>query len=110
MVTRSLSRRLERLEQRVMPATVRRVWRIVIIHPDGRREHGEKLEWLAPARRDVPASGNRYRYCETSGGCFARVNFLPPDTQFVAPKSRALSEWRVNHPELACPSGRAGHR
>ena len=44
MVTRSLCRRLERLEQRLTPTTVRKVWQIVIVHPDGTREKEKNVE------------------------------------------------------------------
>ena len=48
MITRNLSRRLERLEDRMMPEVVRRVWQIVIDDYDGTRRKGETIEWEAP--------------------------------------------------------------
>jgi hypothetical protein len=59
MINRSLSRRLERLEEVITPETVRRVWQIVIVDSDGSRREGEKIEWQAP--RPVPAFRRRYR-------------------------------------------------
>jgi hypothetical protein len=59
MITRNLSRRLERLEDRMMPEVVRRVWQIVYVDSDGSRREGEKIEWQAP--RPVPAFRKRYR-------------------------------------------------
>jgi hypothetical protein len=59
MITRNLSRRLERLEDRMMPEVVRRVWQIVTVDSDGSRREGEKIQWQAP--RPVPAFRRRYR-------------------------------------------------
>jgi hypothetical protein len=59
MITRNLSRRLERLEDRMMPEVVRRVWQIVYVDSDGSRREGEKIEWQAP--RPVAAFRKRYR-------------------------------------------------
>ena len=59
MISRTLSRRLERLEEVITPETVRRVWQIVIVDPDGSRREGEKIEWQAP--RPIPAFRKRYR-------------------------------------------------
>ncbi len=59
MINRNLSRQLERLEERITPETVRRVWQILIVEPDGSRREGEKIEWQAP--RPVPAFKKRYR-------------------------------------------------
>jgi hypothetical protein len=43
--SRNLSRRLERLEERVMPPTVSKVWQIVYVDSDGRMHEGDKIEW-----------------------------------------------------------------
>jgi hypothetical protein len=72
MIARNLSRRLEPLKEVIAPETMRSVWQIVTVEPDGSRREGEKIEWQAP--RPVPAFRNRYRQCETSGRGFARVN------------------------------------
>ena len=63
MINRNLFRRLERLEEAITPETVRRVWQILIVEPDGSRREGEKIEWQAPApsRRDFPSFRKRYR-------------------------------------------------
>lgn len=59
MISRGVSRRVERLKERIAPETVRRVWQILIVQPDGSRREGEKIEWQAP--RPVPAFRKRYR-------------------------------------------------
>ena len=59
MITRNLSRRLERLEEAITPETVRSVWQILIVEPDGSRREGEKIEWQTP--KPVPALRKRYR-------------------------------------------------
>jgi hypothetical protein len=59
MINRNLSRRLERLEEVITPASVRRVWQIVIVDSDGCRRDGEKIEWQAP--RPVRALRKRGR-------------------------------------------------
>jgi hypothetical protein len=63
MVSRNRSRRLERLEERVLPETVRRAWQIVIVASDGSRDEGEMIEWQAPrpVQRPTPAFRKRYR-------------------------------------------------
>lgn len=59
MLNRSLLWRLEQLEEPVMPETVWRVWQIVCVDSDARRE-GEKIERRAPTpvRGKVPAFEN----------------------------------------------------
>jgi hypothetical protein len=62
-MSRNLSRRLERLEERMIPLTVRRVWRIVTINSDGTTQPtGISIEWhsnsatdrsLGPRRRSM---------------------------------------------------------
>jgi hypothetical protein len=59
MINRNLSRRLKRLEEAITPETVRRVWQILIVQPDGSRPEGERIEWEAP--KPVPAYRKRYR-------------------------------------------------
>ena len=54
MIKRILTRRLERLEEVIMPDTVRRVWQIVYVDSDGSRREGEKIEWKRPCRSAVP--------------------------------------------------------
>ena len=65
MVKRNLSRRLERLEEVISTETVRRVWQILIVQPDGSRREAETIEWQAP--RPVLASRKPYRQWFTSG-------------------------------------------
>jgi hypothetical protein len=63
MITRNLSRRLERLEERIAPETVRRIWRILIVGVKGRAQEEERIEWGSPApvTRAAPAFRKRYR-------------------------------------------------
>lgn len=55
MMSRTLSRRLERLEQSMKPTIVRRVWEVVILHPDG----GTKKSGKSYGRRHSPAFSRR---------------------------------------------------
>jgi len=63
MTSRSLVRRLERLEERVIPEDERKVWEIVIVDSDGTRTPtGERIEMPAPGRTrgaNVPTSRRR---------------------------------------------------
>jgi hypothetical protein len=63
MITRNLSRRLERLEERIAPETMRRVWRILIVGVECRTREEERIEWGAPAlfTHAAPAFRKRYR-------------------------------------------------
>ena len=45
MVTRTLKRRLERLEQQTMPIDEPKVWQIVFRHTDGTQTLGDQIEW-----------------------------------------------------------------
>jgi hypothetical protein len=45
MITRTLSRRLERLEELTMPVREHKVWQIVIVDSDGSRRDGPTIEW-----------------------------------------------------------------
>jgi hypothetical protein len=63
---RNLCRRLERLEQRMAPTMVRKVWQIKILNPDGTYLDGGTIEWPAPKPAEsfgpaVPASRRPYR-------------------------------------------------
>jgi hypothetical protein len=66
-ISRTLSRRLERLEEEVAPleAPAVRVWQIFYVDSDGSRREGERIEWSPPrtnsARQTVPAFRKRYR-------------------------------------------------
>ncbi len=55
VINRSLSRRLERLEEQIMPLSVRKVWQIITVNSDGTKEPtGITIEWPsrpAPDRR-----------------------------------------------------------
>jgi len=48
VIGRSLSRRVERLEEQITPITVSRVWQIMIVDSDWVVEEGPKIEWQAP--------------------------------------------------------------
>jgi hypothetical protein len=63
MITRNLFRRLERLEEFIVPETVRRVWQILIVQPDGSRREAETIEWQAPrsVQGGAPSFRKRYR-------------------------------------------------
>jgi hypothetical protein len=46
MNNRNLSRRLERLEESMIPVTVRKVWQIITVNSDGTKEPtGITIEW-----------------------------------------------------------------
>jgi hypothetical protein len=62
MINRNLSRRLERLEETITPETVRRVWQILIVQPDGGRREAETIEWQAPRSVQGGAQSFRKRY------------------------------------------------
>jgi len=51
MTSRSLARRLERLEEQVIPADELKVWQIVIMDSDGTKTLGERIEWSPRARQ-----------------------------------------------------------
>jgi hypothetical protein len=63
MISRSLTRRLKRLEEVITPEIVRRVWHIIIVDSEGSRLEGETIEWQAPRpdQRDASAFRRRYR-------------------------------------------------
>ena len=63
MLKRNFSRRLERLEEAIAPETVRRVWHILIVQPDGSRREAETIEWQAPrpVQGRAPSFRKRYR-------------------------------------------------
>lgn len=54
-MTRSLSRRLERLEEQVAPLAEPRVWQIVIVDSDGSRRNDSIIKWQPP----LPAQRKR---------------------------------------------------
>jgi len=65
-IRRTLSRRLERLEEESAPMGETMVWQIVYVDSDGSRREGEKIEWtppriVHPARAGMPAFRKRYR-------------------------------------------------
>jgi hypothetical protein len=45
MLTTTLTRRLERLEELTMPVRERKIWQIVIIDSDGSSRDGPIIEW-----------------------------------------------------------------
>jgi hypothetical protein len=52
-MSRNLSRRLDRLEERMIPLTVRRVWHIMTINSDGTTEPtGISIEWPSNSAPD----------------------------------------------------------
>lgn len=59
MMNRTLSRRLERLEEQIAPLEELKVWQIIFVDSDGSREDGPRLEWSA--RRPAAAQGNHKR-------------------------------------------------
>ena len=63
VINRNLARRLERLEDRLTPEIVRRVWQIIIVDADGSRREGETIEWQAPrpVGSNKPVLQKRYR-------------------------------------------------
>jgi hypothetical protein len=60
MINKSISRRLERLEEQIMPLREPKVWQIVIVDSDGSCRDGEKITWQPP-QRDTRAARKRYR-------------------------------------------------
>jgi len=44
-MTRTLARRLNKLEEQLKPGAESKVWQVVIVHPDGRRELERLIEW-----------------------------------------------------------------
>jgi hypothetical protein len=62
MISKNLSRRLERLEESVIPLTERKVWQIVILNSDGTRQNGRTITWQRRVpTRETQTSRNRYR-------------------------------------------------
>jgi hypothetical protein len=47
MMTRTLYRRLERLEEQTMPMDEPKVWQIVVLDSDGTQTLGDRIEWSA---------------------------------------------------------------
>jgi len=50
-MTRSLARRLERLEEQVIPADELKIWQIVIVDSDGAKTLGDRIEWSPQSRQ-----------------------------------------------------------
>ena len=61
MTGRSLSRRLERLEEELMPEDELKVWQIVIMDSDGTKTLGERIEWSAAYRRPISKAPEPWR-------------------------------------------------
>jgi hypothetical protein len=56
-MTRTLTRRLNKLEEQLKPGAEPKVWQIVIVHPDGRQEPERLIEWSPlRSRRRGPRS------------------------------------------------------
>lgn len=51
MTSRSLARRLERLEEHIMTEDDLKVWQLVIMDADGTKTLGERIEWSPRARQ-----------------------------------------------------------
>ena len=62
MMSRNLSRRLERLEETATPVCVRNIWRIVILDSDGSRRDAPTIEW--PRVDPGPTLSERFRNFE----------------------------------------------
>jgi len=60
-MTRSLARRLERLEEQVIPEDELKVWQIVIMDSDGTKKLGERIEWSADCRRQISKASEPWR-------------------------------------------------
>jgi len=48
-MTRTLARRLNKLEEQLKPGVEPKVWQVIIVHPDGRQELERLIEW-SPTR------------------------------------------------------------
>ena len=48
MVSKTLARRLERLEEQMAPPPEPRVWQIVFVDSDGSRRNGPTIAWQPP--------------------------------------------------------------
>jgi hypothetical protein len=59
-VTRTLYRRLERLEEQTMPTDEPKVWQIVVRHSDGTQTLGDRIEW-SPCVRLQKAKSQPWR-------------------------------------------------
>jgi hypothetical protein len=51
MISRTLARRLERLEDDILPADELKVWQIVITDSDGTETLGDRIEWSPRTRQ-----------------------------------------------------------
>jgi hypothetical protein len=65
-MTRTLYRRLERLEEQTMPTDELKVWQIVLVNSDGTQTLGEQIEWpscgvSAPACGFLAVGDPRFR-------------------------------------------------
>jgi hypothetical protein len=60
-MTKSLYRRLERLEEQTLPAEEPRVWQIVFRDSDGTQTLGDRIEWSPRGRRPEAKTTPRRR-------------------------------------------------
>jgi len=60
-MTRTLYRRLERLEQQTMPIDEPKVWQIVFRDSDGTQTLGDRIEWSPRDRRPAAKTTPRRR-------------------------------------------------
>jgi hypothetical protein len=67
MITRTLSRRLERLEESMIPSIERKAWQIVIVDSDGSRRDGPIIEWRQPTNSTPAAMTNQSLLADASG-------------------------------------------
>jgi hypothetical protein len=52
-MSRNLSRRLQKLEERTIPVTVRKVWQMITINSDGTKEpSGFSVKWPSKQQPD----------------------------------------------------------
>jgi hypothetical protein len=55
-MTRTLHRRLERLEEQTLPMDEPKVWQIVFVDSDGTQTLGDRIEWSPRGRWREPKS------------------------------------------------------
>lgn len=57
MISKTLSRRLARLEESMIQSIERKVWQIVIVDADGSRRDGPIIVWQRPGRFTKVSAG-----------------------------------------------------
>jgi len=61
MITKTLSRRLERLEESMIPLTERKAWQIITIDSAGNREHGPGYQFHCLPKNGFPPSHHQQK-------------------------------------------------